>query len=93
MSFVSFDENTLGNDLVFFGIRCFVFITVGQWIGYEWVNYVPENGLSKLAMATKVEGSISTSDLPSYVIDSLFDSFGEETKPGDDYVRNYDEFG
>ena len=57
------------------------------------MGYVPENGLSKLAMATNVVGSISTSDLPSYVLDGLFDSLGEETKPGDDYVRNYDEFG
>ena len=36
------------------------------------------------------EGSISTSDLPSYVLDGLFDSFGDETILDDDYVKNYD---
>jgi len=36
------------------------------------------------------EGSISTSDLPWYVLDGLFASFGEqEIILGDDYIRNY----
>ena len=34
------------------------------------------------------EGSISTTDLSSYVLDGLFGSFGEETISDDDYVRN-----
>ena len=36
------------------------------------------------------EGSISTSDLPLYVLDGLFDSFGKETISDDDEVQNYD---
>jgi len=39
------------------------------------------------------EGSISTSDLPSYVLNGLVDSFGEETISNDDDVRNYDDVG
>ena len=38
-----------------------------------------EHGLSKFAADTLVEGSISTSDLSSYVLIDLFDSFGKET--------------
>ena len=34
------------------------------------------------------EGSISTSELPLYVLDGLFDSFSEETTPDDD-IQNY----
>ena len=49
-----------------------------------------EDGLSKPAVARMAEGSISTSDLPWYVLDGLFDSFvEEETTSGDDYIRNY----
>ena len=43
-----------------------------------------EDGLYKPAVATLAEGSISTSDLPSYVLDGLFGSFGEETISDDD---------
>ena len=39
------------------------------------------------------EGSISTSDLPSYGLDGLFDSFGKETLLEDDYIRSYDNVG
>ena len=35
-----------------------------------------------------VEGSISTSELPWYVLDGLFDSFGEEAILDDD-IKNY----
>ena len=38
------------------------------------------------------ERSISTNDLPLYVLDGLFDSFGEEISD-DDYVQNYDDIG
>ena len=48
-----------------------------------------EDGLSKSTMA---EGSISSSDLPSYVLDGLFDSFGKETvSDADDDLRNYND--
>ena len=40
-------------------------------------------------MAAVTEGNISTSDLPSYVLDGLFDSFGEQTISDGDYIRNY----
>ena len=43
-----------------------------------------EDGLSKPAVATMAEGSISTSDLPSYILDGLFDRFGKETISDDD---------
>ena len=33
------------------------------------------------------------SDLPSFVLDCLFDSFCEETVSDDDDVRNYDNIG
>ena len=36
------------------------------------------------------EGSILTSDLPSYVLYGLFESFGEETISDDD-IRNYND--
>ena len=39
------------------------------------------------------EGSISTSDLSSYVLDCLFDSFCEETILDDGYIQNYDDVG
>jgi len=32
-------------------------------------------------------------DLPSYVLDILFDSFGEEIISDDDDIRNYDDVG
>ena len=54
---------------------------------------VLEDGLSEPAVATMVEGIISTSDLPSFVLDCLFDSFCEETVSDDDDVRNYDDIG
>ena len=38
-------------------------------------------------------GSISTSDFPSYVLDGLFDSFGKEIMSDDDCGRNYDDVG
>ena len=44
-------------------------------------------------LATIAEGCISTNDLPSYILDGLFDGFGEETISGDDDVRSYDDFG
>ena len=47
-----------------------------------------EHGLPKSTVATMAEGSISTSDLPWYVLDGLFDSFGEETISDDDDLRN-----
>ena len=37
--------------------------------------------------------SISTSDLPSYVLDGLFYSSGEETLSDDDDAQNYDNVG
>ena len=40
-----------------------------------------------------VEGSISTSDLPSDFLDGLFDSFSKNTISDDDYVRSYDDVG
>ena len=43
-------------------------------------------------MATMAEGSISTSYLPTYVLDGLFYSFGEKTDYND-YVRNYHDVG
>ena len=39
------------------------------------------------------EGSFSTGDLPSHVLDGLFDSFGEETMSDDVYVQNYNNVG
>ena len=39
------------------------------------------------------ESSISTSDLPLYVLDGIFYSFGEETTLDNDDVRNYDYVG
>ena len=48
-----------------------------------------EDGLSKPAVATMAEGSISTSDLRSYVLDGLFDSLGKETILEDDDIKNY----
>ena len=36
---------------------------------------------------------VSTSDLPSYVLDGLFDSFGEETISDDNDFRHYDDAG
>ena len=35
-----------------------------------------EDGLSKYMVATMAEGSILTSDLPRFALDSLFHSFG-----------------
>ena len=40
---------------------------------------VVEDGLSKRVVVTMVEGIISMSDLPLYILDGLFDSFGKET--------------
>ena len=40
-------------------------------------------------VATTAEGIISTSDLPVYVLDGLFGSFGEETIWVDD-IQNYE---
>ena len=36
-----------------------------------------------------VKGSISTGDLPSHVLDGLFDSVGKETISDDVYIQNY----
>jgi len=44
-------------------------------------------------MAAMAEGSILTSDFPSYVLNGVFDSFGEETVSDDIDVRNYDDAG
>ena len=44
-------------------------------------------------VATTAECCISTRDLPLYVLDSLFDSFGKETISDDDYFQNYDDVG
>ena len=52
-----------------------------------------EDELSKPAVATMAECSISTTDLLSYVLDGLFASFGEETILDDDDVWNYDDVG
>ena len=51
------------------------------------VFLVFEDGLSKPAMATRAEGSISTSDLPSCF------SFGKESISDDDDIQNYDDVG
>ena len=42
-------------------------------------------------MAILVEGSISTGDLPSLVLDGLFDSFGDETISDDVYIQNFND--
>ena len=52
-----------------------------------------EDGLSEPVVTTMVEGSISTSYLPSYVLDGIFNSIGEETISNDDDIRNYGGFG
>ena len=53
--------------------------------------HVFEDGLSKPVVATMAEGSISTSDLPLYILDGLFDSFGKEAISDDDDIQNYDD--
>ena len=52
-----------------------------------------EDELSEPVVATMVEGSISTSDLPSYVLDGIFNSIGEETISNDGDIRKYGGFG
>ena len=42
-----------------------------------------EDGLSQAAVATMAEGSMSSNDSPSYVLDSLLYIFDEETISGD----------